>query len=238
MPEPGALWAHAHEVWRIIEVRPVPEVDMSDSERDWIGGYRPQHRDSHGPRYVIAVPLEGGKRQHWRVRALTSFDIYPDEHYPICAECREPLPCRDQMALRVASSEMQQMARYEIAGVCPACTEPVTARQKSQTWPDNCEVLGGPPVTFHLRGRCRSTARRYEQKWVALDPERRRTVLSCSGHLTNHNDGTYQCTELTECPGPSAAHQGYECCRCPDCHARGRFGCYPPADARNLALES
>lgn len=238
LPGPGALWAHDHAVWRIIEVRPVPEVDMSDSEQEWIKGYRPQARDSHGPRYVIAVPLEGGKRQHWRVRPLTSFDVYPDEHYPICAECREPLPCRDVMAQRTATVAMKQMARYEIAGVCPACSEPVTDRQKAQTWPDNCEVLGGPPVTFHLRRKCLCEARRYEAKWVALDPERRRTLLSCKGHLTNHNDGTYECTELTECPGPVAEHPFYNQCRCPDCHASGGFSCFPPFNARNKALES
>lgn len=32
-------------------------------------------------------------------------------------------------------------------------------------------------------------------------------------------------------PLPTVRHQGYQSCRCQDCHARGRFNCYPlPTD--------
>jgi hypothetical protein len=59
--------------------------------------------------------------------------------------------------------------------------------------------------------------------------ERYRTKVHhepCSGHVTNHNDGTYECTNQA-CPGPLADHRSYTCCKCPECHRRGRFGCIP-----------
>lgn len=115
-----------------------------------------------------------------------------------------------------------------------ACAEPVTARQKCLSFSENLEVPGGPPVTFHLRSRCNYSAVKYEQRWVAADPNRRRPTLSCPGHVTNHNDGTYDCTQLGDCPGPQARHPSYRMCRCPDCHARpwtwGR-GCSPDPKA-------
>lgn len=75
----------------------------------------------------------------------------------------------------------------------------------------------------------------YEKRWVAADPNRRRTALSCAGHLTNHNDGTYDCTQLADCPGPEVPHPAYTRCSCPDCHARPwtqGSGCLPDPRAR------
>lgn len=245
-PQAGMLWPYEHVVYRIIDVEPVPETDWTDEERRRVNGYLPQYRAEYAPKRIIVRPVHintGDVRdrdhdRHLRIGARSmGLDVYDDEHYPICAQCHEPLPCRDQMAQRVSTEAMAHMSRYEMAGVCPACEEPVTGRQKSQTWPDNAVIPQGPPVTFHLRRQCHYEAVRYEKQWVALDPDRRRTLLSCGGMVTNHNDGTYQCTQLTECPGPTAEHRSYTVCRCPDCHANGGFDCRPSPTSRNLAFD-
>lgn len=241
-PEPGMFLPYEHKVYRIVEVNPVPDESWSDEDRKRVGWSA-----TNTPRMIVVRPIDVTSTdvrardhdKHFRVggeRTATLY-LYTDTHYPICAECHEPLPCRDQMAEQVSTKAAEQMVRYEVPGVCPACSEVVTHRQRSQTWPDNAVIPGGPPITFHLRGKCHYEAVRYEKQWAALDPDRRRMVLSCEGHVTNHNDGTYQCTELTECPGPTAHHPSHTICRCPDCHARGVFGCFPSPTSRNRAFD-
>lgn len=245
-PEPGMLWPYEHVVYRIIEVKPVPESDWTDKEREYVASTVPAYRQTVLPGYIAVRPASitsGDVRdrdhdRHFRFGGrYMRLDVYDDEHYPICAQCLEPLPCRDQMAERVSTEAITHMTRYETAGICPACEEVVSRRQQSQTWPDNAVIPQGPPVTFHLRSKCHYEAVRYEKQWVAADPDRRRARLSCDGMVTNHNDGTYQCTQLTECPGPAAEHRSYTVCRCPDCHANGAFDCRPSLSSRNLALD-
>ena len=246
MPAVGDLIALDHAAWRVVEIRPKPEDLWTEEEREAMASYyrpddvravwpcnvvvRPAHITGDDPklrRHDRHYRVPGGHRVMWHV--------YPDEHYPVCATCGDPTPCRERTAKREAEQAVKAMSRYEMAGVCPACEEAVSARQKSLTFHDNLEIPGGPPVTFHLRGECRRTAANYEQRWVAADPERRRHTLTCPGRLTNHNDGTYDCTQLGECPSPTARHVSYSTCRCPDCHARpwtwGR-GCRPDPKAR------
>lgn len=239
-PNVGSVVAFEHEAWRVVETRPLSEEHWNDSERIYARGGK------HTPQAVRLRPVRlendpdpvkarSGDRHVGSLR-VWSWDVFPDpEHYPVCACCGEPMPCRSEEGRKVAEMAVAQMGRFEMAGVCPACEEPVTGRQKSLTYPDNIEVLGGPPVTFHRRGRCIGGAIDYERRWVAADPGRRRPSLFCEGHLTNHNDGTYDCTSLGLCPGPGTAHRGYTMCRCPDCHSRpwtwGR-GCAPDPKAQ------
>jgi hypothetical protein len=233
-PPPGTLVAGDHAVWRIISVTDRPEVDWTQRDREAVAG-----DPRIVPQVVILRPvaLDPSVTAHDEDRHVSAWPprtwwaVYDTEHYPICAACLEPLPCRQQMAEQVAAAAAGRMERYSYAGICPACQEPVTARQRSLTLGDNLHLPGGPPVTFHLRRRCWGSAVEYEKAWVAADPGRRTTTLSCAGTVTNHNDGTYECTEWPDCPGPRAWHRCYMTCRCPDCHARGSFGCHPPADA-------
>lgn len=237
-PPVGALTAIGHAVWRVVDVQPVPSEKWTDEEREAIEKISHKYR----PHMVVVRPVEitgddPRARDHdvHLHAAGATWHVYPDEHYPVCAACGEPLPCREQMAARIAEQSAKYMDRYATEGVCPACQEPVTSRQKSMTFSENLEVPAGPPVTFHVgRGGCRQSAADYEKRWVAADPNRRRAVLSCAGHVTTHNDGTYECTEFNECPGPRAKHTSFSVCRCPDCHARGPFDCHPPANARLL----
>lgn len=238
-PQVGDIVALNHQAWQVVEITDLPAESWRDADRLAKPGLqkavrlRPTRLAGH-PDPVKAAAED----VHYGALHVSPWDVYPDrEHYPVCACCGEPMPCRAEVGRKMAEHAVSEMGRYETAGVCPACDEVVTARQKSLTFPDNLAVLGGPPVTFHIRGRCHYAAMKYEQRWVAADPGRRRTTLSCGGHLTNHNDGTFDCTELGDCPGPAAHHTSYGMCACPDCHARpwtwGR-GCHPdPKAVRN-----
>lgn len=245
-PDVGALIAWNHAVWRVVEVRPVPEDQWTDDERRTVAITMERSRHKAIPKTVVVRPVHitsddpRARRHdvHLRPSSHYMWEVYPDEHYPICASCHEPLPCREKSAEQVAAGAMREMARYETPGVCPGCGEVVTGRQKAHTFQQNLHVLAGPPVTFHTGRRgCRYEAAEYERKLLKQDPAHRR-VLSCTGHVTNHNDGTYDCTALNECPGPQADHESYGVCRCPDCHTRGRFGCRPDPSARRNGADA
>lgn len=215
--EPGMLVPFEHQVYRVVEVRRRNDDELDRPEylrRIYAVVLRPIEITSDDPR----------ARDHDRHRGSRKHQIwyiYPNEHYPICATCHEPTPCRDQMAEKHAARGAEEFSRYTMAGVCPACQEPVTKRQKSMTWEDNAVVPGGPPVTFHMRYTCRGYARSYEQQWIQLDPERRKAVLTCAGSYTGHYDGSMDCTELDACPGRDASHRsgvnhypGHSTCYC------------------------
>lgn len=246
VPAEGAIVAWRHAAWRVVEIRDIPEDLRTEADHDRLKHYTATAREKSKPRALTLRPVGNsdikirasqdcsvfiGGRQCYGASLNSTIHVFPDEHYPVCASCGEPVPCREKEIEREMERADKNAGRYELAGVCPSCQEPVTKRQKSMTFGDNIEVPLGPPVTFHLRGECRDGAMRYEQQWAALDPKTRRTTLSCPGTVTAHNDGTYECTEFDRCPGPTARHCGYQSCRCPDCHANGPFGCYPsPTD--------
>lgn len=236
-PTVGMLIASDHAVWRVVDVRPRP-VDMwTDQDRVAVGNGYPE------PCVLVLRPAGPGSNPgdtsrdvHLRDGGViwSMWPTFPTSHYPVCRECQEPIPCRAEAASEYAQAASARMGRYEIPGICPACEEPVTDRQKSVTFEGNLEIPGGPAVTFHTRRGCLWAAVAYEQRWVEVDPGRRRTTLSCPGHITSHGDGTYDCTEFADCRGPAFMHASYSACRCPDCHARGYVDPYPqPSAVRN-----
>jgi hypothetical protein len=234
-PAAGALVAYEHQVWRVVSFTRRPPELWSDEACAMVARYGP-HYEPHAivlrQLDVSDDPKNRGRDLHLESRGYR-WDVYPDEHYPVCASCMEPMPCRERTAERESKAAAERMGRFEMPGVCPACAKPVSSRQKSMTFPDNLEVPGGPPVTFHVgRYGCRGSAARYEERWVAADPGRRKAVLSCRGEVTRHGDGTYECTAPDDCPGPEARHGLYSTCDCPDCHARGPFDCHPVAGER------
>jgi hypothetical protein len=206
--EPGTILAYDHAVYRVIERHPKPE----DEVYPWrlilrpiaITGDDPRDRD-----HDRAIKVVDG----WRCYNFT------DEHYPVCAKCQEPLPCREQMAAKESAKAAESLDRYSVAGVCPACDEPVTARQKAITWQENVVNPIGPPVTIHLRRACWGAAVEYEKRWHAADPEHRPLTMSCPGSIVHHHDGTHDCTEPA-CPGGDAQHpaQVWHYPRYSDCH--------------------
>lgn len=209
-PAPGDVIAYDHQAWRVVEVRERP---AEDGIARTAARVRPVALVDHPD------PVKAARKD--RHLAGWSWSVYPDpEHYPVCACCGEPCPCRIEVGRQVAEREIRQMGLYDAPGVCPACKNPVTDRQRSIGFTENLVMPGGPPVVFHLRKQCRDAAMTYEQRWAAQDPDTRRCTLSCTGTVTNHNDGTYDCTASIECPGPAAYHTTYQPCSCVDCHSQ------------------
>lgn len=242
-PEIGAVVAFQHAVWRVMEVTDLPADQYRDADR-WRGKHKPMVVRLRPIRLVgHPDPVKAASEdEHYGSLHVWHWRVFPDpEHYPVCACCAEPMPCRSEEGRETAQAAIADMSRYETAGMCPACSEVVTSRQKSIRFAENLSIPGGPPVTFHLRSACHYEASTYEKRWAAEEPGRRCT-LSCPGALTNHNDGTYDCSEFDTCPGPTARHVSYSTCRCPSCHAQPwtwGSGCHPhPAARLNLNGDS
>jgi hypothetical protein len=203
-PEVGALIAFDFGVYRIVDVRD-RSVDFPDQtyskclELERID--KPMRRHRHV-----------GFQTWWAVH------VYRDEHYPVCAKCHEPTPCREKMIGREVQAAARLFSEYDTPGMCPACHKPISTRQKTITFKDNIVVPLGGPVVFHAK--CRHAAAQYEAKWAALDPENRRTTLSCPGDVIVHGDNTYECSERVECRGPATEHQSVSMCSCPPCYGR------------------
>ncbi|MBP2341052.1 hypothetical protein JOF41_007306 [Saccharothrix coeruleofusca] len=244
-PEVGDLVAWNHAAWRVVEVNPVPEDMWTDEEHRNVRLYKPTAGTRVLPVRVVLRPAHLGddvrtrhRDKHIRHRHGMEWFVFPTEHYPICARCHEPLPCREQLAAREAEAVIKRMNRYTMPGVCPSCEQPVTIRTKVRTFDENLEMPGGPPVTFHVgRSNCRWDAAAYEKRWVAQDPTNRRTELSCPGTVTRHNDRSYECTEGRGCRGPVAFHRAYQSCGDKSC-CQGVFDCHPwPDDALREVTE-
>jgi hypothetical protein len=231
---PGLLVAHEHAIWRIVEVRRLPDNEWTEQEREAVENIS----DVFTPHTVVLRPasitLDDPRSRdldkHYRSRGAM-WHVYRDEHYPICGTCHEPLPCREKKAAQIAAAAGRELERYTTPGVCPACQEPITARQKTLTFETNVKIPGGPPVVFHARGgECRRWAIGYEDDLLRHDPTYR-TTLSCPGSITNHLDGTYECTEGPACRGPQVPHPCYACCGC--CRwTPENATCHPDADSR------
>lgn len=233
-PPVGALVAWRHAAWRVIDVSDVPAEWWTDDDREASKWWGAPYRIVLRPARLGDDPRDRDHDLHLRCPArCEGWNVYRHSHYPVCVECGEPTPCRQQMAEQQAQRAAAAMSRYDTPGVCPACQEPVSARQKSITFADNLEAPAGPPVTFHLRGRCHHSAVRYEERWAKVDPANRRVTLTCRGRLTNHGDGTYECTQGVDCSGPRVNHNSYVTCRDPECWRDGQGTCHPsPGAAR------
>jgi hypothetical protein len=226
LPEPGQIIAWRHEAWRVLEVNRAPEADWPDGVRQRMEATRPEFRDGLIPRHVIIRPasfvpdadpvrsrnatisLSSKSRSRW------AWDVYPSEHYPVCARCGEPAPCREEMAREIGEKSEKDAARYEIGGVCPSCQEIPTARHKVITFEVNLRVPLGPPVTFHAgRQACRSDAAQYEREIAKSDPGYL-MILNCPGRRLRHNYGGCgsECSEGPSCKGDKFPHVSSEWC--------------------------
>ena len=136
-----------------------------------------------------------------------------DEHFAVCHDCNELMPCSGMKAQREVEKTVKAMQIPD--GFCPSCSEPITSRQEKQHYPgpNLLNPLAPDGVTFHLRQKCRSGAESYEKKWLQADPGRKptRLTLECSGLVTVHADGTGEC-DNQECPHIYARHRGMQAC--------------------------
>lgn len=147
----GDVIAFDHRILRVIDVE-------KRDDQAWHIRLRPLAQDptwSHN-RHDIAAGCRSDFTTIWR---------YPQAHHlPVCSDCGGPWPCQKLHIDREVARDLARAQRYALAGVCPACQEPVTSRQLRQTWPVNLYALEqNQPVTFHLRQRCINEADRYDQ---------------------------------------------------------------------------
>lgn len=152
----GDIVAHNHRVWRVHQINPIPEVDVK-GRRDTAVVLRPIE--------VTSDTTAHSDDRHLAASRMCDWHVYPDEHYPVCAKCHEPMPCRESEIEADVVRSSERLSRFEIPGVCPACSEPVTTRHLRQTWPENLVALTGQPVTFHLRRKCVDEAKEYDALW-------------------------------------------------------------------------
>lgn len=114
-------------------------------------------RRLHGP----PIPGENSRQE----RGFTPpagrvwWQVYISRRVPVCSDCGEPWPCRDDLADREAIHSLRVMAG-QIAkaepGLCYSCGEHITPRQAATTAPEpNVELPGFGPPQFHLRLSCR-----------------------------------------------------------------------------------
>ena len=211
-PEVGWIIRIQYQAWRVLEIR---EVDEDDPDRGPLDM-------SFTPYELIVEKLtgEGAGQHHGAI--IRRWHRFQDlgEHYPVCSKCGEVPPCREEEQEKYAkqqSEELEKALRIPIYA-CPACSDPITTRQKTHHFPgpNLLNPLAPDGVTFHARRKCVGSAARYEEKWVRADPTRERSLLTlrCSGVLTTHGDGTAECHGRNgeDCPTVYAQHRGWQAC--------------------------
>lgn len=210
-PDEGQLIARQHAVWKVVKVE---DIELTDGDRDvWLNAGMPDLADWRERPYRITVEWVGGVKPDWaerqdgsrrhggidiRARSWKTWLVYPDGRWPRCSCCGEPMPCRAELEDEQVSAGLNRIAKLEAIppGACWACSEPVSTRQKSVSYPgENIDLPGGQTPQFHLRGKCRPSAHMYEERWVAADPRRERILTwpRCDGALIVHADGSSEC---------------------------------------------
>lgn len=217
VPDVGALVGFRGKPYRVAAVRPVPETEWTDRERDWLASHawctdEPifVRLESAGDHPSIRIRIHpGGSSPTWY--------ILP-EHYAVCVTCGDLAPCEAHLATlaaREAAAQAEKDMRV-IPGTCPACNEPITSRQKTITYPGGnvLNPFDPGPVRFHTRRQCLGGAERYEAAWVAADPSRPRSrlTLTCKGAVIVHGDGSGECYGNIACPGIYARHRYITAC--------------------------
>lgn len=221
-PPVGVLIGEQHRIWRVTETPRVAPDEWTESDRaEWERARCPDPDTwDRAPVRVLAMPV-GSDRLHSMTVSATTFvrrwAIVP-EHYAVCSKCGDPAPCKEYLYDQESQERMKAAERaMELPdGFCPACREPITSRQKAYRFPGEnlLNPLGAPTVRFHARRKCRSAAAAYEERWVAADPGRQRSVLTlrCSGRLEVHADGSAECHGSEDCPTVYAQHNYVYAC--------------------------
>lgn len=247
-PPVGALIGLSYKVWRVVGIEPLNPGDWSERARDeWMTSGMPDPWRL-APFRVLAAPPDGGKQGSMLIEPwhYLTWRLVPED-YAVCVRCGEPAPCREYEQ-RVQAEKEMAAAEKEMQlpdGYCPACREPITTRQKTHRFPgpNLLNPLGASDVEFHTRGKCHSGAALYEERWVAADPSRERSMLTlkCTGSVITHADGSAECVgrrDGAECPNIYARHTHYSACYarshgCPRLECAGsRHGCTPAKGLR------
>lgn len=225
-PEVGAVVAYAYRAWAVTHVS---DADPTPEEQDRLNSYTAAFRDSMRPYRVTLQRIHGDRHERenrnreiglrFPVGSYGRLATYPNGRVPLCSCHGHPWPCLEADQQNQAEKELAAAEKVLnlLPGCCPACSEPVTSRQRSITF-------GGPNVrnpfaegpTFHLRRKCWRGAADYEEAWVAAEPGRKRSLLTlrCEGTVIVHEDGTGECfgAKGSDCPSIYAHHRGYCAC--------------------------
>lgn len=206
-PEVGQIIAYEHRPWRVLEVASLSGEADPESELALRGV---PYRMTLRPAGTVTIASHHDDDVSLRVPGGYWFEALP-EHYALCIICQDLPPCRHDVQEAATAQAMATMGRYEHEGVCPACEEVVTSRQRFLAFPVNLKFPGGPPVVFHERQKCRWSAVEYDKEWARL--EDRPARLSCEGMLMRHGAGEGHCA-LATCPGPGVVHRSMSMCGC------------------------
>jgi len=100
--------------------------------------------------------------------ACRTWAVLP-EHYSVCNQCLEIPPCRHTYYEEEVATAVARLTRdlELLPGICHACREPITDRQKSVVFPGLNLIRPDLPegtAAFHVRARCSSGRRAYERR--------------------------------------------------------------------------
>ena len=227
-PEVGEILAVQFAAWRVLDVE-TPGIFLEPGVRQYvIGAAQILAGGELGKRHIMTCKERVHDPAPYTPHALSIganvsgplFQVLK-EHYSICGKCGDVQPCREVFGDRQADVLVAEFKRYEMPGICPACEEPITLRQKSIDMPNIVNPLGGV-VTFHARSRCVHAAVNYERRLLTAGVIKS-VKLSCTGMLIRHRDDTLACLDL-DCPDVNASHGNYSMCQYRS-HGCPRFEC-------------
>jgi hypothetical protein len=202
----GQLIIWERRPYRVIEVRERDHIDWPDDYRTaWIEAGMPDPAKwEERPMSLVLQDEEKPKAKplHLITSMAGGWQILP-EHYALCRLCGELPPCRhvhnEAIAERAGKRFEEEMAI--LPGMCHACREPITQRQKSVrfTGPNLIRPdLGDDSAVFHLRSKCWGSVYAYDIRWAEATGKPRR--FHCDGSRTVHHDQSQECTNPV-CPG-------------------------------------
>lgn len=269
IPKVGDLIAWRYASWRVLEADEVREVDLSDEDRER-AGFADTDRDGnpvHPIRVKAALPwnivlchetgplllkndertqrLHDGRRtghaRYWPYRSRWHILREP---YRACSCHGHVWPCQeiDQAAwAAVDAAKFERVEAGHADGVCFACREPISIRQKFLKFPEPSRLLpGAPGPTFHAGRRdCWYAAEQYERSGrLAENPDVAR-LASCPGIRFIHEKHGMPPAQRVECTagpactghhGPAGAHPENLCWQRVDLGVAGLDG--KPVSAR------
>lgn len=199
-PDDIVIWDR--KPYRVIEVRERDHCDWPQDYRDaWAKHGMPDPATwPYRPRVAVIRHAEQPKAKplHLQGPDSTYWHLLP-EHYWVCRLCQEIPPCRHVHNEAVMERATEKMDRDMalMPGVCHGCREPITKRQKHFSFPGANLIrpdLGDGSAVFHTRSSCYNAMAAYDKRWAAAEPGRSR-LLYCPGTLTEHHDGSSECSE-------------------------------------------
>lgn len=213
----GALIGWRYGAWRITELTPRADVDLTDDDRErratsiWSRPHAVVLTHESGPR--LLKPGEPSQRLHdgrhtvhftASISTLSSALHVLSEPYQMCSCHGHIWPCQEIDLVAYSAAMGEQMNRIEAAhapGVCAACRGPISTRQKTVTFPEPSRLLpGAPGPTFHAgKVDCWLKAEEYERGGrLADDPDVTR-IASCPGVRFAHQNPATPRELRTEC---------------------------------------